>query len=142
MGNIVDRFNALDQSLERIRHLSDAVAFKTLVVPNVDPTAANIKFEKGECKIEGVATCEHYSIMEATTSAEAVMQTHIHDQTEIIVVLEGDITIEFDNEQFTLGQYDTIVVHKGRPHRCSYVLPGKTLAILIPSEGTIKDERH
>ena len=137
MTSVVDRFKKLEESLEKLKRLSESVDFKTLVTPTAVADVSTVKFAKGECKLTGIAKCKHYSVIEADTTAGSEMATHEHPgQTEIIIVLEGDITVDFENERFVLGQYDTLVIHKGIPHKCSYVLPGKTLAILIPTEGT------
>ena len=43
--------------------------------------------------------------------------THHHENEQICLVTEGELTLVFESEAVTLGPYDSVLIESGEPHR-------------------------
>jgi mannose-6-phosphate isomerase-like protein (cupin superfamily) len=121
MASIIDRFNDLDKSLEKIKKLSVIV-----ICPEDNPDVTI-----------GVFRCDGYSVSELSSTGYSELKSHSHSQTEIIVVLEGLIQLTIGKEVYKLYQDDSIIIHHDIEHQVTYLEKGRILSVLSPIERVV-----
>jgi quercetin dioxygenase-like cupin family protein len=128
------RIAELDANLDRIRELSETIDLSHFVI-KTEPTKVHLKFKKGGCGLIHVAKKEEYAICEVEVTELAEMEWHAHEELEIIIVLEGEMLVEYEDlSKMLLKANDVLVIKGGIKHRVIYGM-GKNwqLCLTIPA---------
>jgi quercetin dioxygenase-like cupin family protein len=82
-------------------------------------------------KIAGEAVGDRFALIEFLLPHHASPPLHTHPQDETYVVLEGELTLQLDEERLQLGTGDVAVATMGTPH--SFLVESETARVVVLS---------
>ena len=126
------------ENLERLKELTPSLPpfpeFKDFTLAAWDGWK-EYKVLDGFMKSESLHDCEEVSIAKTRMTKNAILEEHIHkDSMEILVVLEGQLKLLFNNGVMTLNPFDHVKIEKSTNHIAMAMEDTLLIAVTIPKD--------
>ena len=134
----------LSYNMRRIRELTEYVHPSTDIWgPSVaEGDRRELITEEGEGHVVGLYHDDDVSVILADLSPGCLLACHTHDQTEIIVVVSGDLRKDVHDYVRILGPGETLVSPPGEQHVVSSKDGCRAIAITVPASPDYPYARH
>lgn len=119
-------------NLERLKILSESV-FPLAMIANIDKYNVKYNVSTGECNGVGLFKNEEIAVQHAVLGKHTVMDIHYHDELEIIILYEGDLSIEYDNYSTVLEIGVPVTIPRGIKHFVKSIDGCNVIGITIPA---------
>jgi mannose-6-phosphate isomerase-like protein (cupin superfamily) len=124
--------NHSDDNLERIRELTKT-AVPLSVIAVIKSGDVEYKTYNGTCGGHELMYIDEIAVQMAYMQTNTMLESHCHDEVEILVVYEGEITIHMQNELVRLGPGDIYKIKPGVFHLAESKEGCKMIGITIPA---------
>lgn len=118
------------------------INFNDIVKTNysLSPKEYEIPCDNGKLVTKGLLKHKEVAVAYSTAIKDTKMESHIHEEIEIIKVISGEIHLKIDNEPLhILKKDDIIMIQAYVAHDCKFVTDSIFIAITLPACDTWPD---
>lgn len=123
---------SLNENLNRIRELTDSVKPLHLIAKiNEDHVIYSV--EKGSCGGVALYKDEQMAIQLSFLGPDTILKNHVHDELEILICHEGDITVHMPGNDIDLERGGMVRIQPGTSHIAISKNGCRLVAITLPA---------
>jgi len=134
----------LTEITENIKKLSNTVGLDyNELVKNTykGETFYEIPTLKGKAETRGLFKNKDIAVAKTILYAETEIENHVHNELEVIKVLEGEIHLNINGIFKTLKKDDTMIIYPKTLHNCYVPIKTIIIAVTIPASPSWPGEK-